>query len=112
MYIVPQERDKSIVSLQRRFKQNDTTHKNERDEAGRVQKQLENKLLEQKKEHSELGDNFQVLRAQHVKLLEVHSEINQALNTKQRQIEGLRNDLAIAQTQVSRSMMPSFGVHG
>ena len=60
------------------------------------------------KQRSELSADFEGLKAQHVKLVQVHIESSQAVNTKQHQleckqrvIEELQTNLAIVQTQVS-----------
>ena len=56
----------------------------------------------------ELSADFDGLKAQHVKLVQVHNESSQAVNTKQHQLESkqrvieeLQTNLAIVQAQVS-----------
>ena len=76
-------------------------HKKELDEADKVQKELEEKLLEQVKQRSELSLDFENLKTTHLELVQIHNESDQAVTTKQRVIEVLQNNLAIAQAQVS-----------
>ena len=76
-------------------------HKKELDEVDKVQKELEEKLLEQVKQRSELSLDFENLKTTHLELVQIHNESDQAVTTKQRVIEVLQNNLAIAQAQVS-----------
>ena len=86
----------------------DASHKKELDEADRVHNELEDKLLEQVKQRSELSEHFEALKAQHLKLVQVHSESDFAVNAKQHQLESkqreiveLQTNLGIVQAQVS-----------
>ena len=96
--------------LGQRIQRKDIDHQRKLDEADKVH---EEKLVEQVKEFSELSAHFDTLKAYHLKLVQVHGESGQAVNTKQhqlesqkREIEKLQNNLAIAQAQVS-GLLPS-----
>ena len=71
-------------------------------------KEYEEKFVEQIKkytelsiQHSQLSEDFESLKIQHLEVVKLQTEAARSLNVKMCQLEELQNELAIAKAQVS-----------
>ena len=108
----------AIESLTRRLAMKDDKHKGEIAELhklDKLNKEYEEKFVEQLKkygeltlqhselsvQHNQLSADFDSLEKQHLEVEKLQTEAANSLNAKSRQLEELQNELAVAQAQVS-----------